>query len=64
MPFLSLFNIDDRFTDRELEQRKYTTTKALSIKNKVKLVNYKKFTTVALDPKKKAFIVYTALLEV
>lgn len=36
----------------------------MAIKKKVELVNYEKFAIAALDPKKKAVVIYIVLLEV
>lgn len=63
MLFFSLFDINIRFVERNLEWRRYTTTKTLSIKKRVKLINYKEFAVIALDSKE-AIIIYITLLEV
>lgn len=56
--FVFLSNANVRFAKKELEWRKYTITKALATKKKVKLINYKKFAIAALDPNEGAFVVY------
>lgn len=64
MSFFSIFDANIRFIEKELEWRRYTTTKALLTKKKAKLVNCKEFAIVALDSKDKAFIIHKVLLKV
>lgn len=62
MPFLTFSNTNIRFIEKELVSKSYTTTEALPSTKRVKLIDRKNFTTVALDENKETFIVYVVTL--
>lgn len=64
MLFQGFSNIDIEFTKLEkLTWRFYTTTKALSTTNKVKLIDKRKFVKAILDKYLETFVIYVVSLE-
>ena len=58
MLFLAFSNIDIEFTKlKKLTWRSYTTTKALSITNRVEFINKKEFVKMALDKNLETFVI-------
>lgn len=51
-----------QFMKKELEQKSYIATEALSIIKKVEFIDKKRFMAVALDKNIETFIVYVAIL--
>ena len=62
MPFLIFSNTEVQFVEKELTWRSYTTDKALSATKRVKLIDKKEFTKVALDENSKTFVMHIASL--
>ena len=62
MLFLTLSNINIWLAKKELEQKGYSTTEALSTTQRVELINKKEFAIAALDENVETFIVYVAAL--
>ena len=58
MLLLTFSNANIQFAEKELIWRSYTAKKALSITQKVELINKKKFAKTALDENIKAFLVH------
>lgn len=56
--FLILSNIKVDFNDQKLQQRSYTTIKALSTIKKIKLIGKKEFIAIVLDLDDDAFIIH------
>ena len=58
MPFLTFSNANIQFARKKLTKRFYTTAKALSITQRIEIINKKEFTKAALDENIKAFVMY------
>ena len=51
MPFPTLSKVKINFAEKKLTYKAYTTAEVLSTAKKIQIINLKKFTKVALDPK-------------
>ena len=64
MLFLGLSDADIRFIERDITWKRYTTTKALSITQKMKFINKKEFVAVVLDANNETFVVHVVALDI
>lgn len=63
MPFLSLNNIDVRFSEvKEIIWRNYTSAKVLLITKIVELIDKNEFVMVALNKNVVIFVIYVTIL--
>lgn len=62
--FLTLSDVDIWFAKKELIQRSYITTKALSTTKRVELINKSKFATAAMDENSEMLMIYVITLKV
>lgn len=60
--FLAVSKVKINFTNRELNLKTYTLYKILSTTKKVKIIDLKKYTAVALSLHKEAFVMHVAYL--
>ena len=62
MPFFTLSIANIQFAEKELICRSYINEEALSNRQRVELINKKKFVKVALDENIKVFVVHVSFL--
>lgn len=63
MPVLTLAKMKINFASQELNWRTYTLDKILSTTKRLQIIDWKKFTTLALAPDEEAFVIHVAYLE-
>lgn len=64
IPFLFFNNVDIEFAElRKLTLKSYTTAKTLPITRRIKLIDKKNLTQVALDVNSETLVVYVSALQ-
>ena len=60
--FLTVFDVDIRFVEKELKEKRYLIAEALPTTQRVGLINKRKFATVAQDKNTKTLLIYVTTL--
>lgn len=62
MSFLTFSDVNIRFTEKKLEQKRYSIIEALPTIQRVELIDKTEFVAAALDKNAEMFVIYIATL--